>query len=362
MFTTTSPSDIARQVDSAMLILVVVCLVLLVGITATMIFFVVKYRRSKVRRTKQIHGNLPLEVVWTVVPTAIAVGLFFVGYEGFLSMRSVPAGAMEVRVTGQQWFWSFNYPEYGITSRELYVPVGRPVKFTITAPTDDVLHSFYIPAFRVKEDVVPGMETTMWIEARQAGTYHVFCAEFCGAGHSSMLSKMHVVAPAEYQAWLQRKVEERYRPVDPARALHADAEELKQYDGKALFAQYCAACHGSDGKGGGPYQARDLTSLEGWKRGTKLTDIFTTVSRGLPDTQMRSFGHLPVRERFAVMHHVASFNTSGQRLATTEQDMAKLKREIPEADPSNAVPAPALKPVVPIEQAMDEVVAEGASR
>ena len=360
MFATGSPSDLAQHVDNALLFLVVVCLVLLVGITSTMIFFLVKYRRSKVRRTKQIHTNLRLEILWTVLPTVIAVGLFFVGYKDFVAIRNVPPGALDVRVTGQQWFWSFHYPDTNITSQELYVPVGRPVKFTLNAPVNDVIHSFYLPAFRVKEDVLPGAETTMWIQAKELGTYNIFCAEFCGTGHSSMLSKLHVVSQADYDAWVQKKIQERYEPVDAALAMKPDAEALEGYDGAGLFKQYCVACHGKDGHGGGSYNARNLTSLEGWKRGTKLTDILTTISRGLPGTQMRSFAHLPIRERLALMHYVASLNQSGNRPAPTEEDIAKLKRELPETDPTKAVQAPAIRPTVPIGQAMDNVVEDGA--
>jgi cytochrome c oxidase subunit 2 len=359
MFASGSPSDLAARVDNALLLLVIVCLILLVGITATMVYFVIRYRRSRVQRTKQIRGNLRLEILWTVIPTLIAVGLFFVGYEDFVAIRNVPPDALDVRVTGQQWFWSFYYPDTDVTSQELYVPVGRPVKFTLSAPASDVIHSFYLPAFRVKEDVVPGSETTMWIEAKELGTYNIFCAEFCGAGHSSMLSKMHVVSQADYDAWVQKRIDERYEPVDAALAMNPDAEALQGYDGAALFKQYCVACHGKEGHGGGPYNARNLTSLDGWKSGTKLTDIVTTISRGLPGTQMRPFGHLPIRERLALMHYVASLNQSGVRPTPTEEDIANLKRELPETDPTKAVQAPAVKPSIPIDHAMDQVVQDG---
>ena len=356
------PSEVARQTDHALLVLVIICLVLLGGNTAVMLYFVVKYRRSKVKKTKQIRGHLPLEVAWTVIPTLIAVGLFFVGFSGFASIRDVPADAMEVQVTGQQWFWSFHYPDQDITSSELYVPVNKAVRFSITAPVNDVLHSFYIPAFRIKEDAVPGAQTKLWLEAEQTGTYNIFCAEFCGKDHSKMLSKLHVLSQADYDQWLRKKVEERYRPVDAAKALKAESAELEGEDGKKLFGSYCAACHAADGKGGGPYNARNFTSLQGWKQGTKLTDIFTTISSGVPGTQMRSFAHLPVRERFALMHQVASFYPGGDRPAYTDADVAALKAKFPECDPEKAQRPVALQPTVPIVQAMEQVVKEGSHR
>ena len=187
-------TEIAREVDSTLLFFLIFSLVLLVGIVATMIAFAVKYRRSANPQVTQIEGNLKLEIAWTIVPTILVIGLFFVGYKGFAMMRDAPAGAMEVHVMAQQWFWTFTYKDSGVTTTELTVPVDTPVKLNITAPASDVLHSFYVPAFRIKEDAVPGMNTWLWFEADRLGTYNVFCAEFCGKDHSRMISERQRIA------------------------------------------------------------------------------------------------------------------------------------------------------------------------
>lgn len=171
-----------------------------------------------------------------------------------------------------------------------------------------------------------------------------------------MISKLHVLSQADFDIWLKQKVQERYRPIDAADAMDPAFEELADYDGAVLYGKYCAACHMKDGRGGGPYEARNLTSLEGWQRGTKLTDVFWTITRGLDGTQMRAFAHLPVRERFAIMHHVGTFAEGDQRPAVDQADLAALKKECPETDPSQAQQAVELEPQVPMDEAMKKVV------
>lgn len=352
-------SRIAREVDSAMWAIVLIDLVLLVGITAAMLYFVVRYRRSRSATTKQVEGHMLLEVTWTVIPTVLVIGMFFIGYKGFALMRSPPRDAMEVSVLGQQWFWTFTYPDTGVTSPEMYVPVNTPVKVRINAALTDVLHSFYIPAFRIKEDAVPGQETFLWFQAEERGTYNIFCAEFCGKDHSRMLSKLHVVSKDAFNKWMADQAAERFRPVDIVAALDPKSAELKGYDGRQLFGRYCAACHGPGGEGGGPYKARDLRTVKGWKRGTKLTDILTTISAGLDGTQMRSFRHLPIRERLALTHHAASFLTEGVRPPVADADIAALKLRFPETDPASRKGVDTTRPEIPIEEAMKKVVEEG---
>jgi cytochrome c oxidase subunit 2 len=348
-------SELAREVDRALAILVGTSLVIWVGIVFLMIYFVVRFRRSRIRRTRQIHGHTLLEVTWTVIPTFLVVGMFFVGYRGFATMRSAPEGAMEVEVLGQQWFWSFTYPEAGISAPELYIPVETPVKLRITAPEGDVVHSFYVPAFRVKEDAVPGAETSLWLEAEETGTYNIFCAEYCGKNHSQMISRLHVVPAERFTDWLREQRSEKFRPVEAGDGLDPASEVLQGVDGRLLYNKYCAACHGPNGEGGGPYRARDFRTASGWKRSAKLTDIFRTISLGLEGTQMRAFRNLPVRERFALVHQVASFLPEGERPAVTEADIQALKEEFPETDPSSYTP-PALEPAMTLEEAMREVV------
>lgn len=176
-----------------------VSVALLVGITAFMIFCLVRYDRRRHPVAAQIEGNLLAETIWTVIPTLLVLWMFFEGWSGFRYLREVPPGAMTVRVDARMWVWSYAY-ENGARSDTLFVPVGRPIRLVLTSR--DVVHSFFVPAFRVKEDAVPGRENYLWFEAAAPGTYDVFCAEYCGEHHSRMLSKIVAMPPAEFEAYL----------------------------------------------------------------------------------------------------------------------------------------------------------------
>ena len=190
-----NPSNIA---DSVLLLISAISVFILVAVTAVMIIFVVKYREGKNPKAEQIEGSLPLEIAWTVIPTILALIMFYAGWSGFEAMRKVPEGAMEIRVTARMWEWMFEY-ENGKESEVLKVPSGTPVKLSLTS--EDVIHSLYIPVFRVKEDAVPEMETYLWFLPEKEGSYRIFCAEYCGEGHSRMLSRLDVLAPADFEAW-----------------------------------------------------------------------------------------------------------------------------------------------------------------
>ena len=169
-----------------------------------------------------MEGTLALEITWTVIPFLITLVIFVWGARIFITLHTPPENAMEVYVVGKQWMWKIQHLEGQREINELHVPVGRPVKLMMTS--EDVIHSFFVPAFRVKQDVVPGRYTTLWFEATKAGKYHLFCAEYCGTQHSRMIGRVVVMEPAEYQAWLSgtRRVpatRRRWRP--PGRALPA---------------------------------------------------------------------------------------------------------------------------------------------
>ncbi len=220
-------------IDPVFLFIFGVSAVMLLGITATMIIFVVRYNRSRhPHPTSQTRSNIPLEIAWTVIPTLLVLAMFYYGWAGYLALRNVPEGAMEVRVTGRMWSWTFEYPE-GVTAERLYVPAGRPVRVEIHAT--DVLHSFYIPAFRVKRDAVPGMATYVWFTAPEPGSYDIFCAEYCGVGHAAMITTVEALPPEEFEAWLAKA--QGGRP-----------------DGTELLKRYgCLGCHSLDGTpGAGP--------------------------------------------------------------------------------------------------------------
>ncbi|MDA8085075.1 MAG: cytochrome c oxidase subunit II [Nitrospiraceae bacterium] len=198
------PSNTADSVQSAFLIVTAVCCVLLLGVTATMIAFLIKYNSRRNPVPGPDRENLSLEIVWTVVPVAIVLGMFYVGWVNFDYIRDAPADTMNISVLGRQWQWSFTYAN-GRQSGKLRVPLGKPVKLEMTSA--DVIHSFYIPAFKVKEDVVPGMKTHLWFIADRPGAYDIFCTEYCGLGHSRMRAKLIVMPVAEFNGWYRQKAE-----------------------------------------------------------------------------------------------------------------------------------------------------------
>ncbi|HXG93304.1 MAG TPA: cytochrome c oxidase subunit II [Blastocatellia bacterium] len=172
-----------------------------VVITLAIIYFAVKYRRrTEEEIPRPIEGSMKLEVAWTVIPFFIAMGIFVWGTSIYFKQYTIPNEALEIYVQAKQWMWKFQHATGQREINELHVPLGRRVKLTMT--TEDVIHSFYVPAFRIKLDVVPGKYSTIWFEPTRAGRYHLFCAEYCGTSHSGMIGWINVMEPSEYQAWL----------------------------------------------------------------------------------------------------------------------------------------------------------------
>jgi cytochrome c oxidase subunit II len=216
-----------QAVDTAFIFIFGVSVVLLAGITATTIWFAIRYHRSRQPEpTSQVDSNLWLEIVWTTLPTLLVMAMFWYGWRGYLSLRTVPEGAMEVTATARMWSWNFTYAG-GKTSPKLYVPVGKPVRVELAS--DDVLHGFFIPAFRVKEDVVPGKKNYAWFVATRPGSHDLFCSVYCGVSHSSMITTVEALPPAAFAAWLSQGGE----------AAHA-GKELLEKNG-------CLGCHSLDG-------------------------------------------------------------------------------------------------------------------
>ncbi|HEY6874320.1 MAG TPA: cytochrome c oxidase subunit II [Geobacteraceae bacterium] len=208
-------------------------IILLFGITAATVTFVIRYRRSRAPEpTSLTSTNIWLEIVWTALPTVLVMAMFYYGWSGYLSLRNVPKDALEVTATARMWSWNFTYAN-GKSSPKLYVPVGKPV--VVNLVSQDVLHGFFIPAFRVKRDVVPGMKNHVWFVAERAGSYDLFCSVYCGTGHSNMISTVEAVTPAAFAAWLQQ-------------------EGGAEHGGKELLEKLgCLGCHSLDGsRGVGP--------------------------------------------------------------------------------------------------------------
>jgi cytochrome c oxidase subunit 2 len=193
-------TDTVEQVDTAFLYILGTSLVLLLFITVLMIYFAVRFRRSRNPEPSDIRGNWRLETAWTVIPTILALSMFYFGWQSYLGLRDVPPGAIEIDVIGQQFSWVFVYPNEKVTESELVVPRGSPIKLNVTS--EDVIHSLYIPAFRVKVDAVMGMDSYVWFFADEIGEYDVLCAEYCGAGHADMTGVLRIVEEPDYSAWL----------------------------------------------------------------------------------------------------------------------------------------------------------------
>lgn len=190
-----------KGVDIAFWYILGLSILLLIGITVLMIVFAVKYRRSKNPIPADIRDNWMLEVVWTVIPTILALSMFVVGWASYIGLRDMPEDGVEITVYAQQFEWIFVYPNDKETVDELVVPYGKAIKLSINAI--DVNHSFSLPAYRVKVDAVPGMETYAWFEADRMGDFDILCTEYCGVDHSSMVAKLHIVPEEEYLQWLE---------------------------------------------------------------------------------------------------------------------------------------------------------------
>jgi len=264
-FTPVQATVIARQVDHIYAFLLIASLISFVILIGGMIYFVIKYkRRSANDKTAYITHNHTAEFLWSFIPFLIFMFVFAWGWIVYHDMRQMPQNALEVHVFAKKWDWRFVYKNgKEVTSglddqmrkvpATMVVPVGRPVKLIMASekisPTGDandrpVLHSFYVPAFRVKQDVVPGRYTTLWFQAEKKGTFHVFCTEYCGAGHSAMLAAINVVENNEFEAWLAG---EQVQGEQLAGAAAGGANELVA-KGRTLYAQKaCIGCHSVDG-------------------------------------------------------------------------------------------------------------------
>lgn len=187
-----------QHTDLTFLIIIGISFVLLLVITVAMFWFMYRYSKKRNPVATDITGNTTLEILWTVIPTILVIIMFFYGYTGFKQMRNAPENSMTVKVIGRMWAWSYEY-ENGVKSDTLFVPTGKPIKLELTST--DVNHSFYIPAFRVKEDAIPGRKNYMWFEPQENGEYIVECAEYCGMSHAYMLSRVVSIPVDKFDYW-----------------------------------------------------------------------------------------------------------------------------------------------------------------
>ena len=252
-----SASTIASKVDSLYFFALAVSAFFSLLIVLFIFIFFVKYRRraNGPQVGDPIHGSTALEIIWSGIPLIITMVMFVWGAVIYVEKMDDPVDAVEYLVTGKQWMWKIQHPEGHREINTLPVPVGQKIKMTMTS--EDVIHSFFIPAFRIKQDVLPGRYTTLWFEATKTGEYHLFCAEYCGAEHSRMIGTVYVMEPDEYQVWLEG----------------GDTGLSPAASGEKLFAQYaCNTCHQDAGTGRGPSlngiygQVVELTTGQAFER------------------------------------------------------------------------------------------------
>jgi cytochrome c oxidase subunit 2 len=247
-------SAYARDYDFMYMSLVGLSAFFFLLIAGLCLFFVVRYkRRPNDGPTPHITHNLTLELVWTIIPLIIVIGIFFWGFHGYMNATVAPGDALEIQVTGKKWLWTFEYPDGMRTINEIHVPVHKAVRLIMTS--EDVIHSFYIPGMRIKQDVVPGRYTEEWFRADQDGFQQVFCAEYCGKSHSKMMAKIFVDTPAKYAEWLEKGDE------------FTQTAPLKEVGQRVWENRGCKECHSIDGvRGQGP-------SFKGiWMKMEKMSD------------------------------------------------------------------------------------------
>jgi cytochrome c oxidase subunit II len=314
-------STIASRVDNLYFFIVAVTAFFAVLVSVVVVVFAVKYRTNDPLAVgERIHGSIPLELGWSIIPFVIAVVIFAWAADVFFDIHRPPDQTLEIYATGKRWMWKFQHIDGQNEINELHVPVGRPVKVTFTS--EDVLHSLFFPAFRVKADAIPGRYSTVWFNATKVGEFHLFCAEYCGTRHSGMVGRVVVMEPADYQAWLSGGL---------------GAGSLSQR-GEQLFNDLaCNTCHLGDGTGRGPSLVNKFGSPEELNNGTRIAvdESYIRESILMPQAKLVA-GYQPLMPTFqglvseenvmALVEYVKSLQASGGAARTT-------------AEPAAAVPA-----------------------
>jgi len=265
---------LSAEVDAIYIFMLAVSLFFTVLVVALSIIFSIQYRKRSEKMPEAIHGNLILELTWTGIPLLLTLFMFAWGTSVYFKQVSIPDNAREIFVVGKQWMWKIQHAEGPREMNELHVPINEPIKLTMTS--EDVIHSFYIPAMRIKQDTVPGRYSFMWFQATKPGKYHIFCAEYCGTQHSGMIGSVIAMEPDDFQKWLDERIE---KPVNgtttpatttPEALASVQAQTLNETPiarGKRLFTEFkCITCHSHTSGAMGP----DLVGLIG--RDVKLED------------------------------------------------------------------------------------------
>jgi cytochrome c oxidase subunit 2 len=278
----TKASTMAGTVDHLYWFLVAISVFFSLLIGVVLIFLAVRYRRRHADEVGvPLHGNTILEISWSILPFVIVMVMFVWGAKVFVEMQKAPVDAVEYYATGKQWMWKFQHPTGQREINQLHVPVGVPIKVTMTS--EDVIHSFFVPAFRVKMDVVPGRYSSVWFEATRTGTYHLFCAEYCGTEHSKMGGSVVVMEPADYEAWLS-----------------GVRGQTQVATGEELFQKYsCNTCHRNDSSARAPILAGLFGETVKFSDGQTLVVDTDYLRESIMDPRARIVdGYQPVMPTF----------------------------------------------------------------
>ena len=329
-------SSVAPLVDNLYIFLVVVTGAVTLLIWVVIFYFAIKYRRRPDNELAQEQEPpAALEVAWIVIPTIIFMGIFVWGAWVFFRMNRVPANSIEVYATGRQWMWKFQHPSGQREINSLHVPVNRPIK--ITMASEDVIHSLWFPAFRVKMDVLPNRFRTMWFEATKTGRYHIFCAEYCGTMHSGMIGWVEVMEPAEYQRWLA-----------------GGTEGSLASQGEKLFAKYaCNTCHMDTATGRGPVLAglygktrplvngQSVVADDNYLRESILNPT-AKVAAGYQPIMPTFQGQVSEDDLIRLLAYVKSLPAPGAQTQQVESPQSQMQSS--GAPATTAAPAPAVPP------------------
>lgn len=309
-----SASTVAQDVDMLFFFILGVSAFFAVLVSVLILFFTFKYRsKNPGDAGADIHGSLTLELIWTGIPFILAMVMFVWGAQLFFTLAKPPADAMDVFVVGKQWMWKVQHPEGVREINELHVPINRPVRLTLGS--EDVIHDFFIPAFRVKMDVVPGRLTTMWFTATTVGEYHIFCSQYCGTKHSGMIGTVVAMLPEDYEAWLAG-----------GRSTGSAVQ-----NGERLFTELsCVTCHKKDASGRGPWLGGVFGSEVELADGRKVTADENYLRESIMSPQAKVVkGFQPIMPTFQGL--------------VSEENLLQLIAYVKTLQPAEPAPAPVKK-------------------
>jgi cytochrome c oxidase subunit 2 len=306
-------SQVARQTDHLYIALICLSALTMLVVFAPMVYFLFKYRRGNKADRRPVHlPETMIEITWTIIPMIVFTGLFAWGANVYWTIERPPSDAMEISVVGKQWMWKMEHPEGNREIDELHVPLGRNIKLTLAS--QDVIHSFFLPAFRIKQDVVPGRYSTLWFKADKLGVFHLFCSEYCGTHHSAMVGSLIVMTPDAYQKWL----------------MQGAPKATMAQEGERLFRAYgCSGCHVQStiirapplerlyGRPVPLQSGQIVTADEGYLRDSILLpakDIVAGYTNDMPSFQ----GHLSEEDLLKVIAYLKSISDTTPAQETEE--------------------------------------------